>query len=549
MMRKRLLVLLITLLGVIGVALADEYYWENSSAWRQTNTGYKIDQLVFANMSTLDYFHTDYTIEFNVVFNEFTEWGNLRVMLRQNGIWDCYCLTISKRGIDLMRMDGRWDKGISLGNFSRPIETGKPYHLSASVKDNLIEVTWNGEKIFSQRDNDKKYFSGGVILRAELATMEISDLLISDIKAIDKEDAYNEIWKRAQEFNPLPLHKKPLKTKEELGFSDLMLIYNGHYGGGLGEWSFYDALPYAAYLGEDFTVKDRLFDSYLFLALHSESGRSFEYATQESQTSNKEDWQWYLDRLFREKMDLQAFDRACGLVNDTLGEQKKSKVVIMIPNPHPLQTNFGEIEGKLLSFSPQDQGREAAFNNRLTAISWYLAEIEKRFSEAEFENLELIGFYWLKEELDSPEDKKLVRTVGEILHEKGYKYFWIPYYKAPGYDEDHGFDCVFYQPNYMFSKQVTISRFWDMYVDALTYGYNIEIEGESFLLNNINYRDRILDYFKAGVTLGFMDTPKAYYFGNKGVAQCALDGDPKLREIYDSLYKFMKGTYDSGLFD
>ncbi|HHY19606.1 MAG TPA: DUF4855 domain-containing protein [Firmicutes bacterium] len=540
---------IIMIIGVVVLSCSAEIYWKNDYIWRPKPNGYATETMGFGNVSTGDLSFVDYNLEMDIEFKKFSEWGNLRVMVRQNGIFDSYSLNIDKNGLSLWRYDGRWDMGQMLSGYSIPIKENQKYHLDLTVKDDEIEVNWDGKPVINAKDRMNKYPYGGALLRTEMALTEVTNLSLTLNKTIDIDEATKMMWQKTQEIYPLPEKPKPFKTAQEVGFNNMMLIYTGHYGDGRGNWLFVDALPYVGYLDSDLSVVDSFFDAFLFLGIQAPSGRFFDAVRggDPSTAGNSEDWLWYLDKLFEDNMQLAAFDRAKGRVNEVLGDAQKAQVVIMIPNPLTAQANFGEIDGKMLSFSTENQSVKEAQKQRFTAIDWYVREIEKRWQEKEFENLELLGFYWMSEDIFHAHDEEIVRLTADYLHEKDYRFYWIPFNKAPGYDGEYGFDCVFLQPNYMFSEQVGLSRFWQTYVDAVTYGTNFEIEGESTVLTSKKARERYLNYLKAGVTLGYRDSAKAYYFGSKALVSCALASDAELRDIYDKTYLFAKGIFDEGL--
>lgn len=543
-MNKKATVLLLLCLGVLALSItaSSAYYWKNEWLWQQNANGFSTRKLGFANLSTGDLSWVDYELEMDIQFNEFTQWGNLRVMVRQNGLYDCYSLNILKDGLTLWRYDGTGDTGVQLGSYYQKVDIGKNHKLDLTVKENNIEVKWNGKVVIKAQDKKNRYPYGGVMLRSELALIEVKNIKINLLKTTDLKQATKEMWEKAQEIAPLPENPKPFKTAEELGFNNMMLIYTGYYGDGSGNWDFIDALPYAGYLDENYSIVDSFFDAFLFLGGCSPEGRDFGslIGGKKESATKLEDWLWYLDKLFEPKRQLAAFEKAKGRVNETLDQEEKAKVVIMIPNPLTAQDDFGEIDGEKLSFSSEKQ--------RLKAIDWYVKEIEKRWQSAGFENLELHGFYWMSEEIGS-KDKTLVLRVADYLHDKNYQFYWIPYNKAEGYNSSYKFDAVFRQPNYMFNDQITLSRFWYTYIDALTYGTNFEIEGEGTVLGDPKARERYLDYLKAGVTLGYINSAKAYYFGSKALAHCALDGQKEIRELYDMTYLFAKGKLTEGLWD
>lgn len=529
------------------------FYWNNDYLWQSNPHGFSTRKMGFANLSTGDLGWVDYSVEMDIKFEEFSQWGNLRVMVRQNGLFDCYCLNIDQSGLSLWRYDGRWDIGVKLGGYHEQIDTNKKYNLVLSVKDNKIEVIWNGTTVIKGRDNDERYPYGGVVLRTEMALTEVENININFLKTIDSRQATKEMWEKTQKLYPVPESPKPFKTAEEVGFNNMMLIYTGYYSNGAGEWSFIDALPYVGYLDSSLNIADTFFDAFLFLGIDSPKGRNFGAVIGgNKETATKlEDWVWYLDKLFEDQKQLAAFDKAQGRVNEILKneENAKAKVVIMIPNPLTAQDDFGEIEGEKLSFGFTNQSVLEAQRQRFKAVDWYVKQIETRWQRADFKNLELTGFYWMSEDINKDYDKDIVLKSADYLHAKGYMFYWIPFNKAPGYDNDYNFDAVFLQPNYMFNQQVALSRFWHTYIDALTYGTNFEIEGESSVLKDPLARERYLNYLKAGVTLGYINSAKAYYFGSKVLATCAVDDQKELREIYDQTYLFAKGKFTEGLWD
>ena len=77
----------------------------------------------------------------------------------------------------------------------------------------------------------------------------------------------------------------------------------------------------------------------------------------------------------------------------------KAKVIIGIPYPSPRLNSFGKLPGesKSLNFAG-DYDRDG---NRFLAVKWFVEEVLTRWEEAELPNLELIGFYWYQEDIES----------------------------------------------------------------------------------------------------------------------------------------------------
>ncbi len=339
----------------------------------------------------------------------------------------------------------------------------------------------------------------------------------------------------------------PPLTEESAGIRDLMLIYT-NYGV---NWNVKDALSYVAYLDNNANqnkIKDWFFDSYLFLALKSNNDRAFDSPARAT-PAIKEDWQWWLDDLFRPNAQISVFNEAYKIANQHLPEKRKGKIYIMIPNPMVQITEFGEVDGENLDFSSKDATE--ATRQRFKAVEWFVETFLEMFEKANLDQLELAGFYWLEEMIHAnPGEDDLVRQVSKYLHDKGFKFCWIPWFRAKGHDrwEEVGFDFCIHQPNYMFRADVPISRFADVTSDAKKYYQGIEIEAFGKVFESKEWRERFYDYLRAGVTYGYMkDVIHGYYQDTHVFAISAYSDDPEIREIYDNVYKFVQGTYTETL--
>lgn len=85
---------------------------------------------------------------------------------------------------------------------------------------------------------------------------------------------------------------------------------------------------------------------------------------------------------------------------------------MMIPNPGEYLSDFGDVDGDGISenFNEGIVGKEAALANRQKAVSWWIQEVKKRWEEQNYSNLELVGMYWLDEQVSTSEtgpDRKL----------------------------------------------------------------------------------------------------------------------------------------------
>lgn len=192
-------------------------------------------------------------------------------------------------------------------------------------------------------------------------------------------------------------------------------------------------------------------------------------------------------------------------------------------------------------------GEDEAAKNRFLTIQWYVEESERRWQEANYQNLELIGFYWLSENLDASEfDTKYLPEVGNYLRKKDYWFYWIPWFLAPGYErwDELGFDAVMMQPNYVFVKNSSKSRLTKAASEAKRYGMGLEIEADPVILGDKNARERYYDYLRTAITYGSAkDDLIAYYRDISVFSMSAILDIPEICEIYAKTYQFVKGNF------
>jgi len=330
------------------------------------------------------------------------------------------------------------------------------------------------------------------------------------------------------------------------GIQNLGLLYNGHYPDGTGTWTKERVIPNISYVDKQGEPVDWLFDGVLYLGLTSENGRGFG-ATDAAGKARKVEWEWYLNKTFNAGGDMSALNEATAEVGAKLGEpDRKTKVVMMIPDPGEYQSDFGSINGENLNFDLSAVGNAVSLNNRAKAIQWWTDEVQARWAAAGYSNLELVGMYWLEEQISTHSTgPEMVKRASDIVHNADLKMFWIPHfmaYKAFMW-KDVGIDAISLQPNYFFEK-LDPSRLDDTADMAKRYGMSLELEFDDRMINDAVFRERFIDYLNSGVDTGLMQQGyKAYYQGNNAVYNAAKSADPATRVLYDWLYQFTKGTY------
>lgn len=342
----------------------------------------------------------------------------------------------------------------------------------------------------------------------------------------------------------------PIDKRIELGYqppnqaanaylNDIVIIY-GNGNNPQCDWSADDFSHLVTHLNAQGDPDDWFFDGFLFCSLWSNNNRGFDVGFGTG-PANKTDWQWYADKIFTSGQDLVALNTAVGIGEILLSEQRIAKAIIMIPYPIPSQTGFGTVDGDSLDFSE--------YADRLIAVKWWIDMIKDKWDNSTYENVELAGFYWIRETIDlTINDNQLIIETNDYIHDMGLKSFWIPQYTAKCIEEwkQLGFDSVQQQPNYMFND-VGDSRLYDVAQRARTYGTGVEVElgpcsDPVIPLTSQIQIDKYIDYLDAGKTAGFMNQSIiTYYFGNSNLK--IMYDDVNLRYIYNKTYDFAKGTY------
>lgn len=327
-----------------------------------------------------------------------------------------------------------------------------------------------------------------------------------------------------------------LEPSEDLikGYKDVCLLYHRVDRPGYNEK---ELLRYLAYVDEQGNIKDTLFDSFLFLQSGDlPSGKANNGAITLS------DINWMLDSIFSKDINLGAMDKVAGQIKEALGLDKNFKYGVGITIYKPsIGSTYGDFDG---------DGVANVINNeadRIAAIDAYLTDVEKRFKEAGYENLEIIGYYWYHEGIYPKEDNdiELIKATSKKCHAHGYDLFWIPWYNAPGveYWKDCDIDVAVMQPSYAFDKAIGKGRLEQAANYIRQYGMGIEIEIGWNNLNDPELRQRYIEYLMGGVQFGYMkNCIHMYYQEVTAIYAASISSDPKVRQLYDYTYQFIKGT-------
>lgn len=327
------------------------------------------------------------------------------------------------------------------------------------------------------------------------------------------------------------------------GIRNLILLYNGHYSHGKGDWPKERIIPNISYVDEQGNPVDWLFDGVLYLGISTPDGKGMDGP------ANMNDWTWYLDKTFAEHGDLQQLNEATKEVGLKLNQpERKTKVVLMIPDTGEYLTDFGDVDGDGISenFNASEVGEQQAVANMQKVIRWYIEALLARWQSKNYSNLELAGLYWLSEQVSTSESgPEFLRFTSDLVHSKSLKLFWIPHFLAyKMFDwKEVGIDAVTLQPNYYF-EEMDHARIEDASGLAKQYGMGVELEFDEHMLTDDSFRKRYIEYLNGGVTHGYMkEAFKGYYQGCDAVYALATSQDPINRKMYDWLYQFIQGTY------
>ncbi|HBO45615.1 MAG TPA: hypothetical protein DD670_17150 [Planctomycetaceae bacterium] len=326
-------------------------------------------------------------------------------------------------------------------------------------------------------------------------------------------------------------------TPEVGGVRHLCLVYHGRAQ--RVPWTAEALLPYVTYVDERGKPVDWLFDSFLFIEFANDKGISLYHDTGKKPWPTADDWKWLADAWFRENTGLIGLERAMTTAGKALGETNRTaNVVISVPLPQRSIRQFGPLLGqdKVLDFSKPEDRRQA--------LAWYIDQIWSRYNESDLPHLRLVGFYWMSESI-AVADHDLVEWLARYIHEKGVKFYWIPYFKAAGVEKwkDRGFDAMMLQPNHFFHEKSPASRLQDTATRARKIGSGVEMEFDSRALDSEIFREHFYDYLDAGAKHGWMTDSILGWYEGGGAIKKMLDEPDKGRPLYDALYRFVKGTY------
>ena len=321
------------------------------------------------------------------------------------------------------------------------------------------------------------------------------------------------------------------------GVRHLCLIYHGQAQ--RVPWTAEALKPYVACIDAAGACRDWLFDSFLFIEFATDAGESLYDYTPGAAQADGEDWAWLADSWFRKDTGLAGLERCVAETGAVLGDPNhKVNVVITLPVPLGEIDSFSGLPG---SDQPLNFGRE---EDRRRALEWYINTVREKFTDAAYDHLNLLGFYWTGESITAAQHET-IRWTGDFLHALSLKFYWIPYFSAAGVEHwrDLGFDAMMLQPNYFFDGDGGIDRLMLAAKRARALGSGIEMEFDGRAFTSEPHRQRFWDYLDGGDRYGWMqEAVIGWYEGGNALLNMLKEGE-KGRGMYDAVCQFVRGTY------
>ncbi|GMA62059.1 DUF4855 domain-containing protein [Alicyclobacillus fastidiosus] len=341
------------------------------------------------------------------------------------------------------------------------------------------------------------------------------------------------------------------------GIKNLYLAYTGAPNNtatdSVGRYTVSDWLPYVAQLDASGNPQGWLFDGVLFGP----------YGTPQNTTTINN---WLTD-LFSPNINLSALNQAVGQLKQQLNDPNYvEKVVINIPGMDGItpanESNYGSIDssGQNIDLNPADVGEVQSELNKSKVIRWFIQTVLNDWNSAGLSNLQLAGFYWQPESINAadPLEPSLIQYTANVVHQNGYKFFWIPFYGTNyGLDEwrQLGFDDVTSQAGVAFNFSINAqARLQSVAQMAQFYHIGLEMEqpyntmssNTTVAQNSLNH---FYDYFTGGYVYGYEgNAEKTWYINAKGLTGPYQSTNPFYHAQYDNVVKFINGQWTGTTF-
>ena len=379
-----------------------------------------------------------------------------------------------------------------------------------------------------------------------------------------------------------------------LDFADLDLLPGGRLAKTPNTWDETRLLPHVTF--KDASGKEKwLHEAFLFIG--SEDAirkRIFCIAEGENHSGDKQSWVDFADYWMGENGVIKTLDKTILNGISRIGKPSFGRHKVVMTMPDPIMLEYFYDKKSSTKYWGEAYGRELDFSataDQVLAYRWFIDYVRELWGKAAPKNVELAGFYILSEVLVAKPSgwnyeykrwDKILPSVAEYLHDMYYGLYWIPYYRADGYDmtAQLGIDYTWLQPNkYWDYPEKQQKKDWSWVTRTMnTYGHGMEIEfegshGESgwsqyekdvkrtsssiletVMTNNEAegrkkgsknpYADRnkalLREYFAEFKKAGYYGTARiATYSGTNGMYELATSTDPKDQAMYLEYCEFI----------
>lgn len=324
----------------------------------------------------------------------------------------------------------------------------------------------------------------------------------------------------------------PLRPSDPSKPTDLMLVYQGGFQ--RPQWTVTRFAPYVTYRDPRTGKEQWLFDGFLFIEFQDGRGHTFEQYS-DLKHAGKAQWATLLERNFARDDGIPNLEKTCEAAAARIGQPaRRRQVVLTLPVPMPGQTNWGDLDGRPLDFHKRA--------DRLAACEWYLDSALRRWTNLAPRELDLAGFYWVAEQSPKPDD--FLPDIARLVHAHGREFFWIPYYHpdhALTVWKSFGFDEAWLQPNYFFHPGLSTARLQNACDFARAHGLGLEMEFDGRMISQpAVFEPRFHAYLDAFTRNGVNENAAmAWYEGGGALFRLAASDNPKMRDDYDELARFV----------
>lgn len=338
-----------------------------------------------------------------------------------------------------------------------------------------------------------------------------------------------------------------------LSFTDMVLCYGGSGHRTPYRWTQDRFKPFVTYVDEQ-NKEHWLFDSFLCIEFQTRS-HSFMVGLK-LPSAGRTQWQELIDYWFERNNGVNALEAAVKDAAQRLGTPPaKRKVVMIVPDPilfaqyddtGASTAYWGELDGRKMDF--------ARAEDRIAVYKWYVNQVRRKFDEANYQYVELAGFYIISEELATPNDgwnyelkrtDEIIPPLAKYVHSLNEALCWIPYNRAAGYRkwDWFGIDYAYMQPNHFWDdkNERPISRFFS---DIKANNLAMELEFDEALLHGKEncdvYKKRFREYMSGAIANNiYGNQPLSYYHGTNGFYELWASQAEEDKQLFHEFCQFV----------